>query len=475
MKIKAINYQTSSCQEKVLTTETETLNKCLIGRHPNCNLVLNAPEISRIHGMIYSYEQEYYFIDLASSDGSRINNQQIEVNESYLLKPDDVIHIGDFLLLIEEMQFEEHQSKIQSKSQAQAWRSPQLIARCVRVIDETPDVKTFTFVGEPSVEFSYQPGQFVTLELEINNKVVKRAYSISSTPSRPHSLDITIKRATAPKDAPDAPPGLVSNWLHDNLQPGSQIKIGSPLGDFSCVEHPSSKILFISAGSGITPMMSMSRWLLDTNAGSNIVFFHSARTVDDIVFRQELELMTSRYANFQLATTLTREDSNPSLGGRVGRFSKSMLREIAPDFAERTVYVCGSEPFTQQVKAILGELEFPMENYYAESFGKPKKKKQENQLQLQTTLTPKQITTVPQTLVLAQSGVELAYDSADTILETAEKEGIELPYMCKMGACKKCKLRLLEGEVRYEDEQECPSGHVLTCIAQPVGRVVIEA
>ena len=473
MKIKAINYLTSSCQEKILTPQTETLNKCLIGRHPNCNLVLNSPEISRIHGMIYSYEQNYYFIDLASSDGSRINNQQIEVNESYLLKPDDVIHIGDFLLLIEEMQPLEYQSK----SQVKAWRSPELIARCVRVIDETPDVKTFTFVAEPSVEFAYQPGQFVTLELEINGKVVKRAYSISSTPSRPHSLDVTVKRAAPPNDTPDAPPGLVSNWLHDNLQAGSQVKIGSPLGDFSCVEHPSSKILFISAGSGITPMMSMSRWLLDTNAGSDIVFFHSARVADDIVFRQELELMTSRYSNFKLATTLTRESSNSSPGGRVGRFSKSMLNEIAPDFAERTVYVCGSDSFTQQVKAILEELEFPMENYYAESFGKPKKNKKEkgNQLQLQTTLTPKEISTVSETLVLAKSGVELAYDSEDTILETAEKEGVELPSMCKMGACHKCKLRLLEGEVRYDEEPECEKGHILTCIAQPVGRVVIEA
>ena len=471
MKIKAINYQTSFCQEKILTPQSETLNKCLIGRHPNCNLVLNAPEISRIHGMIYSYEQEYYFIDLASSDGSRINNQQIDVNESYLLKPDDIIHIGDFLLLIEEIQLLEHQSK----SQGKAWRSPTLSARCVRVIDETPDVKTFTFVAEPSIEFTYQPGQFVTLELEINGKTVKRAYSISSTPSRPHSIDITVKRATPPNNLPDAPPGLVSNWLHDNLQAGSQVKIGSPLGDFSCIEHPSSKILFISAGSGITPMMSMSRWLLDTNAGSDIVFFHSARTADDIVFRQELELMTSRYANFQLATTLTREDSNSSPGGRVGRFSKSMLSEIAPDFAERTVYVCGSEAFTQQVKEILQELKFPMENYYAESFGKPKKNKKENQLQLEKTLTPKQITTVYETLVLAKSGVELAYDSEDTILETAEKEGIELPHMCKMGACHKCKLRLLEGEVRYDEEPECEEGYVLTCIAQPVGRVVIEA
>lgn len=467
MKIKAINYLTSFFQEKTLTPQLENLNKYLIGRHPNCDLVLNSPEVSRTHAMIYSYEQKYYFIDLASSDGSLINNQQVEVTQSYLLKPNDVIHIGDFLLLIEELPILQHQPK----SQVKAWQFSEFTGRCVRVIDETPDVKTFTFAAEPAVEFTYQPGQFVTLELEINGKIIKRAYSISSTPSRPHSLDITVKRATPPNNVPDAPPGLVSNWLHDNLQAGSQVKIGSPLGDFSCVKHPSSKILFISAGSGITPMMSMSRWLLDTNAGSDIVFFHSARVTEDIIFREELELMTSRYANFQLATTLTRQDSNSSPGGRVGRFDKPMLREIAPDFAERTVYVCGSEAFTQQVKAILVELEFPMENYYAESFGKPKKKKQENHIQLQTTITPKERA---ETLVLAKSGLEIVYDSQDTILEAAEKEGVELPSMCKMGACKKCKLRLIEGEVRYDEEPECEKGNVLTCIAQPVGRVVIE-
>ena len=127
--------------------------------------------------------------------------------------------------------------------------------------------------------------------------------------------------------------------------------------------------------------------------------------------------------------------------------------------------------FTQQVKEILVELEFPMENYYAESFGKPKKKK-DNQIQQQTTITPKE---KAETLVLAKSGLEMVYDSEDTILEAAEKEGVELPSMCKMGACHKCKLRLLEGEVRYDEDPECEQGHVLTCIAQPVGRVVIEA
>ncbi|MEM7725831.1 MAG: FHA domain-containing protein [Cyanobacteria bacterium P01_A01_bin.45] len=494
MKIKVINYHISSCEEKIFNSDTTVVNKYLIGRHPSCDLVLNTPEVSRIHGIIYICDRQYYFIDLASSDGSRVNNQPVEVNQSYPLEPDDVIHIGDFLLLIEDIDFIEDQPQssdnFQLKKREKTGESAELITRCTRVIEETSDVKTFTFVAEPVVEFSYQPGQFVTLELEIDGKVIKRPYSISSTPSRPHSLDITIKRAVPPNDAPDAPPGLVSNWLHDNLQPGSQIKISKPLGDFSCVNHPSSKLLFISAGSGITPMMSMSRWLLDSNVGTDIVFFHSARTTSDIIFRQELELMASRYANFKLTVALTRQHFNSSPWGKIGRFSNSMLQAIAPDFKERNVYVCGSQSFTQEVKVILTDLNFPMQNYYQESFGKPHSKKKDYPTQIKatqntvsrneqtSTVSPEfstNSTPTSATLVFANSGVEVVYDDTDTILEAAEKEGIELPYMCKMGACQKCKLRLLEGEVNYEEDPECQAGHVLTCIAQPKGRVVIEA
>ncbi|MFH7029122.1 MAG: FHA domain-containing protein [Heteroscytonema crispum UTEX LB 1556] len=503
MKIKAINYQTSSYQEKILMPEMGVLNKYLVGRHPNCDLVLNAPEVSRVHGMICYYQEHYYFIDLASSDGSRINNQQVEVNQSYLLKPDDTIRIGDFLLLIEEMESVGNQPK----PQVTAWQSGELMVRCVRVIEETPDVKTFSFVAEPPVQFSYQPGQFVTLELQINRKPVKRSYSISSTPSRPHNLEITVKRVPPPSDALDAPPGLVSNWLHDNLKVGSQVKISEPLGDFTCANSRSPKLLFISAGSGITPMMSMSRWLLDTSADSDVVFFHSSRTTNDIIFRQELELMASRYPNFKLAVTLTCQDANSNPLARIGRLNKSMLQAIAPDFADRTVYVCGPNAFMQGVQAILKELEFPMQNYYEESFGLPKNKKKllaptektqavrvadlivvtdNPKYNGQAIATPEEIvaasqvssptpTSTAEVLVFAKSGLEVVYDSADTILETAQKEGIELPHMCKMGVCRRCKLRLLEGEVRYDKQPECQSGYILTCIAQPVGRVAIEA
>ena len=465
MKIKTLNHQNNSSQEKILTPETGVLNKCLVGRHPSCDLVLNAPEISRVHGAIIYYDGHYYFTDLASSDGSRINNKSAEVNICYRLQPDDIICIGDFLLVISEM---EEPQKVNNPQM----QTGDLMVRCVQVIEETPEAKTFRFVAD-SVPFSYLPGQFITLKLEINGKPIKRSYSISSTPSRPHSLEITVKRVLAPQDTADAPPGLVSNWLHDNIKVGSQVKVSEPMGDFTCGLIPPKKLLFISAGSGITPMMSMSRWLLDTGSDSDMVFIHSARTANDVIFRQELELMASRHPNFKLAVNLTGQQAKQNRLANNVRLNKSMLQAIAPDFAERTVYVCGSESFMQGVQTMLKELNFPMQNYHEESFGVSKKP--QKLPDSPTVPVAPSSTSTAEVLVFTKSGKEVTYDSLDTILETAEKKGIKLPHMCKMGACQRCKLPLLEGKVHYDEDPGCDNGYVLTCIAQPMGRVAIEA
>jgi ferredoxin len=164
------------------------------------------------------------------------------------------------------------------------------------------------------------------------------------------------------------------------------------------------------------------------------------------------------------------------------------------------------------IKTMLETLLFPMENYHEESFGSPKRKpsvkkekrgdreaivrkaegcKEEDsspnsaptqEHHLETAQEErKSITSVKTTqerspvVVFAKSAKEIACDEEDTILEIAEQEGLELPSGCRMGACGACKLPLLEGEVNYDDEPACESGHLLTCIAKPVGRVVIKA
>jgi hypothetical protein len=103
IKIRAIYYQTGESQEKILTPETLTQGGGLIGRNPNCDLVLNSPEVSRVHGRIMYHAGQYYYTDLGSTDGSQVNNQAAQTNQDFLLKPDDIIRIGGFILLIKEL------------------------------------------------------------------------------------------------------------------------------------------------------------------------------------------------------------------------------------------------------------------------------------------------------------------------------------------------------------------------------------
>ena len=519
IKIKALHGETGEFKEKLLTLETVGQRDCLLGRHPSCDLVLDSAEVSRIHGRIWCQDGQCFFTDLGSTDGSQIDEQEVEINQVNLLKPNNLLRIGGFVLTISQMSADDRTSQLQptagpvavASSQPRQGRSGELTVRCIQVIAETHDVKTFRFVAEPTVLFSYKPGQFVTLDLEIEGKRVMRSYSISSTPSRPHLLEITVKRVPPPTDVADAPPGLVSNWLHDHLTVGSQVKLKGPMGKFTCADNQAQKLLFISAGSGITPMMSMSRWLCDTGADVDVIFLHSARSLRDVIFRHELESMAARYANFKLAVTTTRSEPGHAWVGYTGRLNEVMLQASAPDLKERTVYVCGPNPFMAGVKTMLQTLGLPMENYHEESFGSPKRKRaakekgedgmtkageaegcsggnsspRSSPTQKHHPETaqeePENITSVKTTqyrvpvVVFDELGREIAGDEEDTILELAEQEGIELPSGCRMGACGACKLPLLKGEVNYDDDSGCEPGHLLTCIAKPVGRVVIKA
>lgn len=492
MKITVFNPKQGFVQETSLVYSINKPPTFLIGRHPNCDLILNTPEVSRVHAAVTYTQQHHYFTELASTDGSRLNNQEVFINENRILVPGDIIQIVDFYLLflpesekIEKSNpywFLKPQTTVNS-TQATTVKQNELIVNCSQIIEENHDVKTFRFVTSPPTKFDYKPGQFVTLDLEIDSKSVKRSYSISSTPSRPHNLEITVKRVPAPVDIPDAPPGLVSNWLNDNLTVGSQIKISPPIGNFTCSDNPNRKFLFISAGSGITPMMSMSRWLCDTIPNADITFVHSAKTLSDIVFRQELELMASRNPYFQLAITLTGAEHNRNWLGYKGRLSEKIMKAISPDFKERTVYVCGPDGFREGVKAILRELEFPMQNYHEESFGSSKKLKK-----VQAAVgdnTPKHFHSAPfntvpnnnnkiNAVVFTKSQQEVVCDSEETILEAAQREGITLPYGCQMGACGQCKVRKISGEVSYEEDFDCEDEYVLTCVAKVKGNVVIE-
>lgn len=510
LKVKIVNQQEGTFTERELKPEKMLNRECAIGRHQSCALVLPSPEVSRVHGRILSTDTGYYFTDLGSSSGSKIYNQDAQINEKYLIKPGCVIQIHPFLLCVQGVE----------KPRDSAVKVREMVTRCVGIIDETEDVKTFRLQSEPAAGFVYQPGQFVTLNLQIDGKSVQRSYSISSSPSRPQILDITVKRVPPPADVPDAPPGLVSNWLHDNLQVGDRLNLKMPLGKFTCADNWNDKLLLISAGSGITPMMSMSRWICDTEQKRDIVFFHSTRTPADIIFASELELMDARHQNFHLAITTTRSQAGRSWPGFTGRVNEAMLQLIAPDFRDRAVYVCGPHPFMSGVKTLLESLNFPMANYYEESFGPPPKRPQPQSPPTQgnSPVKPPEkgkgiwalfsssnppvseqesatdmaansasetgISTAPlesNSIYFAESKQEISCNGKQSILEVAENAGVEMQSACRSGVCGCCKVRKLEGKVRYEgdadglEEDDRDRGYILSCIAFAQGRVAIEA
>jgi glycine betaine catabolism B len=508
--------------------EHQINQECLIGRDSRCCIVLHDKLASRTHGKIVFRNGSHFYCDLGSRNGSKINNENAQLNQEYLLKPSDTIALGNHLLWVKAIAKKETTFVSQSLTPKQymplaaidtasleTWTQGTKQVKCVQIIDETINVKTFTFVCEPPVKFNYQPGQSLTLNLNIDGKSVKRSYSVSSTPSRPHTIEITVKRVSAAEDEFGA-----SNWLHDNLKVGSQIEINAPTGKFTNFAHPSAKLFLISAGSGITPMMSMSRWICDTVSDVDIVFLHSARSPQDIIFRQELEMMSSRYPNFKLAIIVTRTTSGQPWYGYRGRINETILKAIAPDYQDRIVYVCGPNLFMAVAKELLQKFGFPMEKYYEESFGGANK----NQPAIATVpaidqtsvfrtsagvpaaipaTMPEPISEVPATrivnpisptptptpisapvpvspadssvVVLSKSGQEIACDGEKCILDVAEAEGVSLPFGCRMGACGACQVKKIAGEVFYDENIACEDGFVYTCVAHPVGRVVIEA
>lgn len=502
LKLKSVNFNHQLFQEYALEPADE--REWIIGRDPRCQIVLTTLDVSRTHGRIL-YEDDLYYFENISQHGTTLNSNELLPDERKPLHKGDLLVLGETYLQVEELTAPTlldltfyQPLKIDTE-----WKGD-LQVRCCRIIDETADVKTFCFAAEPATLFHYKPGQFVNLEVEIDGKTVVRPYSISSSPTRPYHLAITIKRLPRLRD--DLPPGLVSNWMHDRLQVGDRIKIqGAPMGNFTCLPAP-PKILLASAGSGITPMMSMARWVQDTLTPCDMIFLHSARTPEDLIFRRELEVMAAQMPNLRLAFTVSRPSAQSNWTGLTGRISNMMLQMVVPDLNDRAVYVCGSQEWMQNIKSILTTLDFPMSSYQEESFGgyrsalASRSTKPKTETISDDTFVQKKETTesngnghhltsmaIAPTLSLdtaevsfTQSGVTVLADGDLSILELAEQEGVSIPNACRVGGCGACKVRT-QGCVRYATvpaaltAADREAGHALACVAHPVGSLVVDA
>ncbi|WP_376743970.1 FAD-binding oxidoreductase [Ensifer canadensis] len=332
---------------------------------------------------------------------------------------------------------------------------------CVDVHDETHDVKSFTFISPDRKHIVFDAGQYFMFELGLDDEVDGRCYSISSSPHRRNAITITVKRV---------PGGRVSNWLHDNLKPNMLVKASGPLGRFA--RPMAQKYVFLSGGSGVTPVMSMVRELADAAQPVDVVFIHAGRTPKDFIFRSDLANLADRMKGLRLLLLPEEVSNERSWPGLYGRISKELVHLAVPDIAERIIMCCGPAPFMRAAKTIAGELGVPPQNYHEESFDAavieeaPGPIAEFVQAQIFNVQFSKQ-----------SKSVEVSADQ--TVLSCAKKAGVRIPSSCASGICGTCKSRLVSGSVDMKHDggirqREIDAGFFLPCCSKPLSDLVIE-
>lgn len=336
---------------------------------------------------------------------------------------------------------------------------------CVSFLPEAPNVVTFTFQAPSGALFNYKPGQFVTLELPVPGGPLHRTYTISSSPSRPTSLTVTVKAQ---------PDSIGTRWMLDNLKPGMRLKAIGPGGSFSYANYPAKKYLFISAGSGITPMMSMVTHMYDAGRDPDIVFINCARKPSEIIFKDRTEHIASRIMGIEVVWVVEGTDRYKPWTGFRGHFNQLTLGLAAPDYLEREVFCCGPEPFMNAVREALAGLGFDMDHYHQESFHAPLS---------HTSDVPEGIElddAVKAQIEFAISGISTECAETETVLGAAKAAGLVIPSGCTFGVCGTCKVKKTEGEVHMVHnggitDEDIEDGYILACCSNPIGRVTVEA
>jgi stearoyl-CoA 9-desaturase NADPH oxidoreductase len=325
------------------------------------------------------------------------------------------------------------------------WSTRELRGRIEEVRRETANAATILI--KPGYRWpGHKPGQYVRIGVDIGGVRHWRAYSLTSDPYREDELiSITPKRVDA---------GKVSPFLVERARPGTIVSLSTIEGDFVLPDPPPDKLLFISAGSGITPIMSMLRHLDHYDQLHDVVVLHSARHSDDVIFGGDLRSMAARHEGFRLHEQLTRKH---------GRMGPDDLDRLCPDWVEREAFVSGPsdmlDAFCEHWGAH-GDTERLRMERFQPKLGLGQNGEGEGG---------------PIRFLSSQRDAES--DGTQPILVAGEEAGLELPYGCREGICHTCVGELRAGRVRdlrngkvYGQEGEM----VRTCISAPEGPVEID-
>src|SRR5919112_1397511 len=323
------------------------------------------------------------------------------------------------------------------------WSTRELRGRIEFVRPEAPDAVTVLI--RPGYEWpGHQAGQYLRIGVIVNGVHHWRAYSLTTDPGHPEGLiGITPKLVEA---------GKVTPYLVHQARPGDIVRLGGVEGTFVLPEPPPERLLFVSAGSGITPIMSMLRSLDRTDAVGDVVHLHSARTADGVIFGAQLRELDERRPGYRPHLQITSE---------AGRVAPAHLDEICPDWRERRTYASGP-----------GEMLDDLVRHWREE-GDPDLLEMER---FQPVIGGDAVAGEGGTIRFTKSGVETACDGGTPILVAGEEAGAELPFGCRMGICHTCIGKLCKGEVRdlRTGEVHGQEGEMVrTCVNAPEGDVAI--
>ena len=339
------------------------------------------------------------------------------------------------------------------------------LLRVVRIFDETPSVKTFRLIDRDfgPLPFSYLPGQFLTVTAVVDGVPVKRSYTIASSPTDRDYCEITVKREEQ---------GAVSRFLHDRVVEDDTLEITAPSGRFTFTGEESTSLVLIGGGVGVTPMMSVSRFLTKRSWLHDIHIVVAARTEPEIIFREELEYLERRYRNLHVTIVVE------TLEGRDGRYvagriTRELLESRIPDLQTSRVHICGPPPMMEAVKTILAELGVPADQVRTEVF----QGKEVPRAKLEA--LPAAATKVA-VVTFARSRRTAMLPPNKTVLEASEDVGVNIEYSCRIGTCGVCRTKLLSGSVSMEVQEGLEPGDkehnvILACQARTSEDVSVDA
>lgn len=309
---------------------------------------------------------------------------------------------------------------VQHLNPAWSWSRP--LATIVERRVEARD--TVTLVLQPNRHVGgFLPGQHLNISAEVNGRRVTRSYSLTNTPSRSRRLSITVKRVEG---------GALSTHLVQQARVGDVLGIGPAFGEMTLPAQPQGRWLFLAAGSGITPLMGLTRALAAQHMPVELTLLYWVKAHADLCFLQELRALSARFTQFRLQVVVTHEA--PTVPGVAqGFISAEQLAQLVPSLTEQQVFACGPGGFIETARELC---EGRSQAFAAEGF------------------TPAAPMALPASagaqartvrVTLQRTGRELQLSTGLSLLDALEAEGLNPPSGCRMGVCHTCVCPRIEG------------------------------